>query len=95
MDRRSDLSSKFYGTNLFDLLRHHSVQCFVPLCPVQAHNIVGRHLMLTVLREQKNRLRRGKVAINDYSLSHLIFATFRFAAPDGWNGFSFGTVQIS
>jgi hypothetical protein len=73
--------SKFDCTNLFDLLRHRSVQCFVPPSPVQAHNIVGRHLMLTVLRE-KNRLRRGKVAINDDSLSHLIFATFRFAAPD-------------
>jgi hypothetical protein len=31
---------------------------------------------------KKNRLRRGKVAINDDVLLHLIFATFRFAAPE-------------
>jgi hypothetical protein len=38
--------------------------------------------MLTVLREQKYRLRRAKVVTNYDSLSHLLFATFRFAAPD-------------
>jgi hypothetical protein len=31
---------------------------------------------------KKYRLRRSKVAINDDSLSHLIFTTFRFAAPE-------------
>jgi hypothetical protein len=29
------------------------VDSTVSTSPVQAHNIVGRHLMLTVLREQK------------------------------------------
>jgi hypothetical protein len=45
------------------------VDSTVSASPVQAHNIVGR-------------LRRGKVAIKDDSLSHLIFATFRFAVPE-------------
>jgi hypothetical protein len=59
------------------------VDSTVSTSPVQAHNIVGRHLMLTVLREQKIPTETQQSGYtNVESLSNLIFGTFRFAAPE-------------